>query len=154
MSLHLEGLNAVGASVDVIINTAADVGSQVFYPSSSSLAGALGWEISPHSDHTSRVSHCDPYSTACVRETEVEPLGLSHTTPGEQGPIVSPAPQTFGQTAEADANESITTTEEDQDTVSFFYCPRILQLFVYIIGDSLPRETGIPADLARDLKQQ
>ena len=55
-----------------------------------------------------------------------------------------PTLRTFDQTAGADAEERLTITEKDQDAVSFFYCPCILQLIVCIVGVSLPRGKAFP----------
>ena len=135
----------------MIVNTVADVGPQDFHPSSSSLADALGWGTGPHTDHTSRVDQYGSCSGASVRardENEAGPSGESHDIPDEQAPGTLPAPQTFGQAEEADAEETSTITEGNQGTVSFFYYPCILQLIVCFTGDSVPGGGDTPANPA------
>jgi len=112
----------VSTLIDAAINTVADVAPQSFDPSSSSLAGALGQEPGPCKKHTGRAGRYTPYpraSAPAVHESEAGPSSQSLSTP--------PA---LDQATEADAEETTSITEEDQDTVSFFYCPRVLQLIV------------------------
>ena len=135
----------------MIINTVANVESQDFHPSSSSLAGALGRGTGPHTDHNNQVGRHDSHSGAsvCARdENEAGPSGEPYTIPGEQAPITLPALQTFGQAAKSDAEEANTLTGGHQGTVSFFYYPCILQLIVCFIGDSVPGGGDTPVNPA------
>ncbi|KAF9644294.1 hypothetical protein BDM02DRAFT_992617 [Thelephora ganbajun] len=107
-----------------------------FNPSSSSLAGALGRETGPYRSHTSRVVCYAPYHrtrVAPVHENGAGPSGLSQVVRGGTAPVVLPTLTSLNQIVEADAEETIATTEEDQDTVSFSYCPCILQLIACFV---------------------